>query len=579
MARQTYNVGELNDAVKKTLEDWRIHGKVRKLWSGDASLWTGSDESNWLEWLTIVPGQLEHVEQFRQLVEDVVKSGGFTSVLLLGMGGSSLAPEVWKKTFGKLNGFPELHVLDSTVPAQVAAFEKRIDLKKTLFIVSSKSGGTIEPNVFKQYFFDKVKTAVGADEVGQRFVAVTDPRTKMNEIAKKDRFRAIFFGRPGIGGRFSALSNFGMVPLAAMGGDVKKFLDRAEIMVHACDACVPPELNPGVALGSVLGTLAKQGRDKVTVIASPTIAGLGAWLEQLMAESTGKAHPTTKQGTGLIPIDGEKIGPPSVYGNDRVFVYERLASHPCKEQDAAIDALEQAGHPVVRITLDDPIDLGQEMFRWEIATAVAGSILGINAFNQPDVEDAKVAARNLMAEYASKGQLPAEPPLLSDGGLTLFADRRNADALMTAAGGANSAEAVVKAHLARLQPGDYFAINAYVEMNDAHDRELQSLRHAVRDGKKVATTLGYGPRFLHSTGQLHKGGPNTGVFLQITCDDAQDLPIPGEKFTFGVLKAAQALGDFQVLAQRGRRILRVHVGSDVAAGLAKVREMVGKGTA
>jgi transaldolase/glucose-6-phosphate isomerase len=573
LATQTFAVGEFADAVQKNLEDWRINGKVRRLWAGDTTLWSGTDENQWLDWLHIVDGQREHNEHFKNIVGDV-KSTGFKNALLLGMGGSSLAPEVWKKTFGKVSGFPELHVLDSTVPAQVKAFEKKVDLKNTIFIVSSKSGGTIEPNVFKQYFMDKVKQAVGADQAGSRFVAVTDPKTKMNEIAKKDRFRHIFFGLKGIGGRFSALSNFGMIPLAVMGVDVMKFLDSTEIMVQACASCVPPELNPGVILGVIMGTLAKNGRDKVTVITSPGISSLGAWLEQLMAESTGKAHPVTKQGMGLIPIDGERVGPPEAYGKDRLFVYERLASAPSKEQDDAVAALEKAGHPVVRISLAEPMDVGQEMFRWEIATAVAGSILGINTFNQPDVEEAKVAARSLMAEFTAKGSLPSEPPVIKDNTLALFTDTRNADALATATGGQKTVEAFLKAHLGRIKPGDYFAINAYVEMNEAHEKELQALRHAVRDARKVATTLGYGPRFLHSTGQLHKGGPNSGVFLQITSDDSEDLPIPGEKFSFGILKQAQAQGDFKVLADRGRRILRVHLGKDVPAGLAKLRDVI-----
>jgi transaldolase/glucose-6-phosphate isomerase len=572
MAQQTYKVGEYTDAVTKGLEDWRVNGKVRRLWAGDASLWTGHDEGRWLGWLHVVEGQIFDGEHLTQVAEDV-KAAGFTHALLLGMGGSSLAPEVWKKTFGKVAGFPELHVLDSTVPGQVRAFEKKIDPAKTVFIVSSKSGGTIEPNVFKQYFMAKVKQAVGDDQAGSRFIAITDPKTKMHEIAKKDHFRHIFYGLPSIGGRFSALSNFGMIPQAVMGLDVAKFLDSTEVMVHSCASCVPPELNPGVVLGVILGTLAKQGRDKVTVIASPGIASLGAWLEQLMAESTGKAHPTTKQGTGLIPIADEQVGPPEVYGKDRLFVYERLTTAPSKEQDAAVDALEKAGHPVVRINLAETMDLGQEMFRWEIATAVAGSVLGINAFNQPDVEDAKVAARSLMAEYVSKGSLPAQTPLLKDGALSLFADPRNADALATQSP-TKSASSYLAAHLGRLKPGDYFAVNAYVEMNDANEKELQALRLAVRDARKVATTLGFGPRFLHSTGQLHKGGPNTGVFLQLTCDDAEDLAIPGEKFTFGVLKQAQAQGDFGVLAARGRRILRVHLGADVAAGVARLRQLL-----
>jgi transaldolase/glucose-6-phosphate isomerase len=573
MASQTYAIGEYASAVDKTLEDWRVNGKVRRLWAGDTSLWSGQDEKDWLGWLHIVDGQREHDEHFPQIVEDV-KATGFTHALLLGMGGSSLAPEVWKKTFGKIPGFPELLVLDSTVPAQVRAFEKKVNLAKTLFIVSSKSGGTIEPNVFKQFFMDKVKQAVGADQAGARFVAITDPKTKMHDIAKKDRFRHIFFGEKSIGGRFSALSNFGMIPLAVMGVEVPQFLDHTELMVQACVSCVPPDLDPGVVLGVIMGTLAKQGRDKVTVITSPGISSLGAWLEQLMAESTGKAHPTTKQGVGLVPIDGERVGPPSVYGNDRLFVYERLTSAPSPEQDAAVKALGEAGYPVVRINLAEPIDMGQEMYRWEIATAVAGSILGINPFNQPDVEDAKVAARKLMAEFADKGRLPAETPVVQDAHLRLFTDPPNADAIITAAGGAKNPEAYLKAHLGRIKAGDYFAINAYVEMTDAHDQELQALRHAVRDAKKVATTLGYGPRFLHSTGQLHKGGTNSGVFLQITADDAEDVPIPGEKFSFSVLKQAQAQGDFKVLAERKRRILRVHLGADVKAGLIRLRELV-----
>ncbi len=573
LASQTFSLGEYADAVQKALEDWRVNGKVRSLWACDSSLWSGQDEKDWLGWLHIVDGQQEHGGVFAEIALDV-KATGFKHVLLLGMGGSSLAPEVWKKTFGKIAGFPELHVLDSTVPAQVRAFEKKVDLKETLFIVSSKSGGTIEPNAFKQYFMERVRQTLGAEQAGSRFIGVTDPQTKMHEIAKKDRFRMILYGLPSIGGRFSALSNFGMVPMAAMGVDVMKFLDSTETMVQSCASCVPPELNPGVVLGVIMGTLAKAGRDKVTVIASPAIGSLGAWLEQLMAESTGKAHPVTKQGTGLIPIDGERVGPPEAYGKDRLFVYERLTTAPSKEQDDAVAALEKAGHPIVRINLAAPMDLGQEIFRWEIATSVAGSVLGINAFNQPDVEEAKIAARSLMAEYTAKGSLPAETPVVKDGNISLITDPRNADAIATAAGGKKTVDAYLKAHLGRIKPGDYFAINAYVEMNDANEKELQALRHAVRNTKKVATTLGYGPRFLHSTGQLHKGGPNSGVFLQITCDDAEDLPIPGEKFSFGILKAAQALGDFKVLADRNRRILRVHVGADVTATLARLRQII-----
>ncbi len=566
LAKQTYKVGDADDAVKKTLNDWRINGKIRRLWDGDTTLWSGTDEHQWLGWLHIVDGQRDHGEHLQHIIEDV-RAGGFKQALLLGMGGSSLCPEVMKRTFGVIDGSPELFVLDSTVPAQVKAFENKIDVNKTLFIVSSKSGGTTEPNVFKQYFFDRVQQAAGADKAGSRFMAITDPGTKLHKLAKADRFRHIAHGVPSIGGRYSAMSNFGMVPSAIMGVNVPEFLDRTEIMEQSCASSVPPEVNPGVVLGVIMGTLARQGRDKLTLIVSPGIAALGAWLEQLIAESTGK------QGRGIVPVDGEDLGPADVYGNDRLFVYLRLGTAPMKQQDDAVDALEQAGQPVVRITLEDPMDLGQELFRWEIATAVAGSILGINAFNQPDVEASKIATQNLTAAYEESGQLPTETPLLGDDGISLLTDEVNAEAIGSTAR-SRSLESYLAAHLNRIEAGDYFAINAYVEMNDENQRALQAIRHKVRDAKRVATTVGFGPRFLHSTGQLHKGGTNNGVFLQITCDDAADLPIPGQKYTFGILKRFQAQGDFEVLAERKRRALRVHLGPDVAAGLEKLREII-----
>ncbi len=566
LASQHYEVGDAADAMASNLDEWRAAGKVRRLWNGDASLWSDADEDEWLGWLHVVENQIECPEPFRRIREEV-HGADFRHLLLLGMGGSSLCPHVLARTFGRQEGFPELLVLDSTVPAHVKTCEDRIDPAQTLFIVSSKSGGTTEPNVFKRYFFEKVREALGDSEAGSRFLAITDPGTKLHALAKADRFRAIFHGVSSIGGRYSALSNFGMIPAAAMGLDVPDFLDRAEVMVQACGSCVPPEANPGVVLGTILGTLAGKGRDKITLISSPAINTLGTWLEQLLAESTGKL------GRGLIPVEGEPLGPPDVYGQDRLFVYVRLNSGPSAEQDAAVDALEKSGQPVVRIALEHPMDLGQEFFRWEIAAAVAGSMLAINPFDQPDVEASKVATRRLTAEFEKTGGLPDGPLFFEEDGLRLFADPRNADAL-TSKAGSRSLQALLGAHLARLRPGDYFAVNAYVEMNDENGRELHALRSAVRDAKRVATTLGYGPRFLHSTGQLHKGGPNSGVFLQITSDDAGDLPIPGQNLRFGVLKQAQALGDFQVLAECKRRALRVHLGADVSGGLARLRELI-----
>jgi transaldolase / glucose-6-phosphate isomerase len=375
---------------------------------------------------------------------------------------------------------------------------------------------------------------------------------------------------PSIGGRYSALSNFGMIPAAGMGLDIDKFLDRTKRMVNACEPPTPVAENPGVLLGIILGSANKLGRDKVTLITSPGIGDLGAWLEQLLAESTGKI------GKGIIPVDREALGSPEVYGNDRVFAYLRLDGGADPTQDAKVAALEKAGQPVVRIAVADTYDLGQEFFRWEIATAVAGSIIGINAFNQPDVEASKVETRKLTSEYESKGSLPAEKPVFEEAGFKLFTDPKNAAELAKAAGSNPSLASYLRAHLARIKAGDYFAVLAYVEMNDSHEALLQSLRINVRDKKRVATCLGFGPRFLHSTGQAYKGGPNSGVFLQITCDDAVDLPVPGQKYTFGVVKAAQARGDFAVLAERNRRALRVHLGSDVAAGLRKLGELVGQ---
>jgi hypothetical protein len=359
-----------------------------------------------------------------------------------------------------------------------------------------------------------------------------------------------------------------MVPAAVMGVDVPRFLELTAEMVQACAATVPVEENPGVRLGAILGVLGNQGRDKLTLAASPGIHDLGAWLEQLIAESTGK------NGKGIIPVDRETLGGPEVYGNDRVFAYLRLESAPDPAQDKAVDALEKAGHPVVRISVADPYNLGEEFFRWEIATAVAGSILGINPFNQPDVEASKIATRKLTEQYEQAGHLPAESPIFEGDGIRFFTDEKNAADLRERAKGDLSLAGYLKAHLNRLCPGDYLALLAYVQMNDEHEGLLQTMRHAVRDSRRVATCLGFGPRFLHSTGQAYKGGPNSGVFLQITCDDAADLPVPGQKYTFGVVKAAQARGDFQVLSERGRRALRVHLGANVAAGLRQLGSLV-----
>ncbi len=550
---------QLAAAVNANLEEWKAGNKVQRLWQKDASLWTNTDEASWLGWLGITSEQQAKLDTSLKLGQEI-KQAGFTDVLLLGMGGSSLCPEVLEKTYGSYSGYPKLHVLDSTDPAQIKFFDSQINPVKTIFVVSSKSGSTLEPNIFKQYFFERTKQTVGADKAGSHFIAITDPGSKMEQVAKADGFRHIFYGLPSIGGRYSALSDFGIVPAALIGLDLKKFLDRTAAMVEACKNPQPTS-NPGVLLGAILGTAATKGCDKVTIITSSGISDLGAWLEQLLAESTGK------QGHGIIPVDREALGAPNVYGNDRVFAYLRLQGDPDSSQDAKVSDLENAGHPVIRIAVADTYDLGQEFFRWEIATAVAGSIIGINAFNQPDVEASKIVTRELTSAYEKTGSLPAESPVLEDGGIKLFTDPKNADALAKAVGKDRTLVGYLRAHLNRIKTGDYFALLGYIQMNDAHEAKLQEIRHELRDKKHVATCLGFGPRFLHSTGQAYKGGPNSGVFLQVTCDDALDLPVPEQKYTFGIVKAAQARGDFQVLAQRDRRALRVHLGKDLKAGL------------
>jgi len=551
--------------------DWR-NGKIDRLWARDASLWTNTDEAKWLGWLDIVERQQKDLGAFRALAEDIRKAG-FKYALLLGMGGSSLCPEVLAETFGKQDGFPRLSIVDSTDPAQVRAAEQSVDLKKTVIIVSSKSGSTLEPNILKQYFLKQMKEAVG-DEAGKHFIAVTDPGSHMEQVAKEAGFRHIFYGDPQIGGRYSALSNFGMVPAAVMGLDVEKLLARAKAAVEMCQAKGSLKKNVGVELGLVLGVAANAGHDKITFFTSPAIYDMGAWFEQLIAESTGK------QGKGITPVDLEAMAPPEEYGDDRVFAYVRLEGAENAHLDAGVERLEKAGQPVVRLGMRDVYDAAAQFFTWEIATAVAGSVIGIDAFNQPDVEAAKVEARRLTDEYEKTGKLPTQTPIFDDGQIKLFADLAYA-AVLNGSQGMGNPDLVgyLRAHLAQLKPRDYFAALAFIQRDCEHEKTLQELRHAVRDKKRVATCLGFGPRFLHSTGQDYKGGPNTGVFLQITADHAQDLAIPDQKYTFGVVIDAQAAGDLAVLQQRGRRALRAHVGKDVEAGLKLLRTAVEKALA
>ncbi|MGO8954908.1 MAG: bifunctional transaldolase/phosoglucose isomerase [Rhodomicrobium sp.] len=554
---------EMKTAFDAETEAWRAGGRIRRLWAGDKSLWTGTDENKWVGWLHIIEQELTDTDQLLRFADEV-KQRGFTDTVLLGMGGSSLGPEVFAETFGQQSGWPRFHMLDSTDPAQIKAVERAADLAKTLFIVSSKSGSTLEPNIFMDYFLDRAAAALGKDKAAEHFVAVTDPGSSLERRAKQLHFAHIFLGTPSIGGRYSVLSKFGLVPAAAMGLDVRRLLETTQQMARSCGPDVPPAENPGVQLGVAMGVAATRfGRDKVTIIAPPAIADFGAWLEQLLAESTGK------QGRGLIPLAGEPLAAPERYGQDRFFVYLELDGQFDPLQRQAVAALENAGNPVARIGVKDIWHIGQEFFRWEIATAVAGAVIGIDPFDQPDVEASKEKARALTAEYEKSHRLPEENPLFRENGVALYADPRNAAEL----GQHKTLSGYLKSHLGRVHPSDYVALLAYIQRNGANTLALTAMRTRIRDKTHAATCLGYGPRFQHSTGQAYKGGPNSGVFLQLTCDDPADIDVPGHSYSFGVVKAAQARGDLEVLAERGRRALRVHL-TDVEAGLAELAQSI-----
>jgi glucose-6-phosphate isomerase len=547
---------ELRSAVDLAAADWHSNSNVDRFWQKDPSLWTRDGEEKWLGWIDIVERQLKDIGNFAALAGEI-KSADFQTVLLIGMGGSSLCPEVLAKTFGRLPEFPALRIIDSTDPVQVWAVRNEINLPETLIVVASKSGSTLEPNILKDYFLQQMKDAV-SDDAGSHFIAITDPGSKMEQVAKDGNFRYIFYGDPAIGGRYSALSNFGVVPATLAGLNVGKLLDEAG--KATAQAKLDVAANPAVQLGLLLGTAHNAGRDKITIFTSPEIHDMGAWLEQLIAESTGKL------GKGITPVDREAIGAPSVYGNDRIFAYIKYTGTSDSSQDAAVAALEAAGHPVIYIEISDLYELFGQIFTWEVATAVAGSVMGINPFNQPDVESAKIETRALTDQYEKSGTLPTREPVLVDNGVKLYATPAYA-ATLKAAAPAQTLAGYLRAHLNQLHPGDYFATLAFLPMFDANERVIQGFRHKVRDKKRVATCLGFGPRFLHSTGQDYKGGPNTGVFLQITADHARDVDIPGARYSFGVVIDAQAAGDLAVLESRGRRALRIHLGSDLIVGL------------
>ncbi len=550
----------LSSAMATELDHWRTRGDIRRLWQGDATLWTGNDEGDWLGWLTSVERALDDTDRITHFAEKL-RRAGTSDVVLLGMGGSSLGPEVLATAFGRYAGRPRFHLLDSTDPAEIEAIDAAIDLKTTVFIVSSKSGTTLEPTIFLDYFHGRVATLVTLQSAGSHFVVITDPGSPLDRRAQELHLAQIFHGTPAIGGRYSVLSAFGLVPAAAIGVDIERLLTTTRPMLRSCGADVPPADNPGVQLGVFLGVAATQfGRDKVTIIASPGIAALGPWLEQLIAESTGK------EARGLIPLAGEMLGSPAVYGDDRLFAYIELDDDRSPAQQELIEALKFDGHPIVHIKVKDIWHLGQEFIRWEIATAVAGSIIGIDPFNQPDVEAAKLKTSALAVAYDQTNELPVEIPIFRENGSALYADPGNADEL----GRHNTLAGYLRTHFERVvaggPSGDYIAVLAYIARTDATTAALTSICGQLRDATRAATCLGFGPRFQHSTGQVFKGGPNSGVFLQVTCDDPIDIIVPGHGYSFGIVKRAQAKGDFDDLVERDRRLLRIHL-HDVDAGL------------
>ena len=560
------DLGPYQEQVEAALEELRRDRIMPRIWEHDYTVWDSEPDEiiNRLGWLHS-PDQMPSAVKRIQALAEELRDEGYTHALLLGMGGSSLAPEMFRKTFGVEHGYLDLGVLDSTDPGTVSDWAKRLDPARTLFIVSTKSGGTVETLSFFKYFYNRVVARVGRHQAGRHFIAITDPGSKLAEIAEEYGFRATFLNDPNIGGRYSALSYFGLVPAALIGVDLEKLLDRAHTAACNCDGSNCPQEgdNLGGKLGVILGELAKAGRNKLTLVPSLSVASFADWVEQLIAESTGK------DGQGIVPVVGETLGAPDVYGNDRLFVHLRLESD--STQDESLRVLEQAGHPVVRLELNDLYDLGAQFFLWEMATAVAGYRLGIQPFNQPDVEAAKILARQMVAAYQKQGALPEQKPDIQIGGISIYFDQPDSGLPDTPGESLHS-------FLELAQEDAYVAVQAYVQPTPEIDRILTLLRTHIRAYTQLATTVGYGPRFLHSTGQLHKGDAGKGLFIQFTSEPMQDVAVPdvggseASSISFGVLQLAQALGDRQALLDNGRHVVRYHLGRDALSGLKSIVE-------
>lgn len=566
MTRMEFQLGQLGGAFSLAVKEAEAGDVVKRIWKRDASLWKSDEPSqkqirNSLGWLSVANDMIGVTQELSEFALRIQRRD-FKHVMVCGMGGSSLCPEVLTQTFGKQDGFPELIVLDSTDPDVLAGLLERIELMRSLFVIASKSGTTTEPTVFYKFWYDQMSHV--SSHPGDFFIAITDPGSPLVEATTQLEFQETFLNQPDIGGRYSALSYFGMVPAALMGLDTRKFLDRAKQASQECSAVMPAASNPGLQLGTVLGECAKAGRDKLTIITDGSLASLGLWIEQLIAESTGK------EGKGILPVVGEPLATPEAYNDDRLFVSISQGSMN-GEYRAKLNQLAAAGHPIVYRQLDDLYDLGGEFFYWEFAAACAGLGLGINPFDQPNVQESKEVTKELLTTFASHGRLPEQDKVVDDDRLTLYAEGPQNQLP------SGSFLEALRAHLARASDRDYVALLNYVEETPEIDRLLGGMRTVIRNETKCATTVGYGPRFLHSTGQLHKGGANSGVFIQVTAPDHTDYAVPGEPFTFSILKQAQALGDFRALVAHGRRVVRVDLGNDQVAGLRRLAEYVDKG--
>ena len=557
---QSLQLGDTAAKFREEMNRLEREDFIKRLWEKDHTLWEngGQDEAaiyNSLGWIEVPKKMMGHLRALHNFVAEI-REAGFSHVVHMGMGGSSLAPLAFTRILPCPENGLSLTVLDTTDPETIAALEKKIPLDKTLFIVASKSGTTQESISFGEYFYAKIK-AVKADKAGENFVVITDPQSPLLKTAEKRNYRRAFVNYADIGGRYSALSFFGLVPAALYGVDVEEILLRSMVMSHACAAYANQKENPGLTLGTVMGESAREGRDKITLLLPERLSSLGMWIEQLLAESTGKKN------TGVLPVTGEPVGYPQVYGKDRLFVYFRLLEQPDLPLERSVERLANAGHPVLAITLKDAMDIGQEFIRWEIAVAVAGAILGINPFDQPNVKESKDNTAEILKAVSGKGTITAPVPVVSEGPLEIFGTS-----------GGKDAKTVIADFLSDVRPGDYAAILAYLNEETATENILRGFCIDLRDTLGIATTLGYGPRYLHSTGQYHKGGPNTGIYIQFTANSASDPDVPGSPYGFGTLRRAQALGDFQALQRHDRRILRVDLGQDVEKGLTRFRKML-----